>query len=80
MYLLLEQYQQGLTDLDHSILLNQNYALAYKYRGPAYGLLNQKQRAIQDYKTAIRLDSNDGSVYACLAIYSSLDYVSAVTI
>jgi len=51
-------YEAQLSEADKAIRLNPNDADAYLKRGLAYALLNQLQRAIEDYNEAIRLKPN----------------------
>ena len=48
---------------DEAIRLNPEDALAYYFRGIAYGRLGQFERAIQDFDSAIRLNPQDAVNY-----------------
>ncbi|WP_414621525.1 tetratricopeptide repeat protein [Calothrix sp. CCY 0018] len=59
-YVLLEQYQQGKTDLDKSIEIDSSIAYSHFFRGIANGALGNNNNAITDLETAAKLFEKDG--------------------
>ena len=49
-------YERAITDFDHAIRANPNFAFAYNGRGSAYANRREYERAIADFDAAIRID------------------------
>ena len=56
-------FEQAIQYYDKAINLNPNYAIAYFYRGNAYGNKGELDQAIQDFTKAIDLNPNDAKAY-----------------
>jgi tetratricopeptide (TPR) repeat protein len=61
-----KHHERAVADLTKAIELNANYARAYGERGYAYLQLDDKERAIADFKKAVSLDPSDSTSKAYL--------------
>lgn len=55
------KYKEAIADFLRAILINPNYAEAYKYRGLAYSKLEDSQKAIEDFKNAADIYLKQGN-------------------
>lgn len=76
------KYQEAKEDFDREILINPNFAEAYKYRGIAYSKLGDKQRAFYDFKHATNLYLRQGNIddyYSVIELIKKLQTFNSVT-
>lgn len=55
------KYKEAIADFLCAILINPNYAEAYKYRGLAYSKLEDSQKANEDFKNAADIYLKQGN-------------------
>jgi TolB-like protein len=69
--------------VDKALSLDPNLAEAYNVRGSYYSVLNEPDKALKDFKTALRLDPNNIESYYSLSYvfrYYELDYVKSIKV
>jgi tetratricopeptide (TPR) repeat protein len=67
----LKRYQEAIDDFNRAISIQDDYALAYLYRGISKGILNQVDKAMQDLEKAVQLDPYNEKAFFSLGVAKS---------
>ncbi|PTQ93564.1 tetratricopeptide repeat protein [Mucilaginibacter yixingensis] len=68
-YLLIDDYQRGLDDLDQVICLDKNSAVAHNNRGHALIYLNRQEEALKAINQSLQLDNTSAYTHGNLGLY-----------